>query len=402
MSGDGGANHRLATIQRGSTVGRGGTPEDARDTSGRPPTDTVGVELERQLETARASEKQAAATTQSEVEALQSEVDATRVALATAAAERAMAVQEAQLADDRAKGAEQRAIELAKRLETQETKDGSEVAALQSRLNAARERAKETEEHAEARFAELAEVIARLEAQQTDTQPAPVALPCSRCASLPQLEQDLAQALGQNLLLEQELSQTRLLLTQSPSHGDTDHCHVHETTERVQGRVGVGLILDDNDGDYVVRSVVDETAAAQCNKIQQGDSLVAVDGRPIRGMSLAEVKQLIMGEINTSVSLALRRHNWGGFDDNVITVSLSRGAEIKRVTRKSEHLIGPGSPDAVGHQHHSGTLDSLVMSPTLPLPLDDRPHSLISAYIHPDLTSSQLTTAGVGYVGLAF
>lgn len=69
---------------------------------------------------------------------------------------------------------------------------------------------------------------------------------------------------------------------------------------------GVGLVLSQEEGLAVIREVFPGTPAGQAG-LRPGDIIVAVDGVPVRGLSLDEVVRLIRGLPGTGVKLEVQR-----------------------------------------------------------------------------------------------
>jgi len=75
---------------------------------------------------------------------------------------------------------------------------------------------------------------------------------------------------------------------------------------------GVGISMIDNDqGEVVVYSLINDTPAARDGTIRPGDVILAVDGQSIEGLDSALAALRIRGESGTSVTLTLRRENGG-------------------------------------------------------------------------------------------
>jgi len=129
-----------------------------------------------------------------------------------------------------------------------------------------------------------------------------------------------AQASGS---LQQSAAQTR-----SPGSNSARGAGAGAAAGRKQflghsNKAGVGLFFVQgiDGGECVVDEVIAGSAAARNGRILVGDVLAAVDGQSVAGLSLTQVRALIIGDAGTQVSLDLVR---GGV--KVATVRLHRAA----------------------------------------------------------------------------
>ncbi len=81
--------------------------------------------------------------------------------------------------------------------------------------------------------------------------------------------------------------------------------------------VGIGVELKAHDDGLQIVGVI-ENGPAEAAKLQQGDIIIAINNRPIKGMSLNQGADLITGRIGTRVNLTVTR------DGRTGTVSLPR------------------------------------------------------------------------------
>ncbi|WP_053057675.1 S41 family peptidase [Rubrobacter aplysinae] len=127
------------------------------------------------------------------------------------------------------------------------------------------------------------------------------------------------------------------------SLGDKGHTRLltpdesERNEESISGRyVGVGIRIEDRDGEAVVTSPIDGSPAAEAG-VESGDVVVAVDGENVEGLELSGVSERIRGEEGTEVGITLRR------DGEERSVSLER-SEID-VSAASWSLL-PGTQTA--------------------------------------------------------
>jgi carboxyl-terminal processing protease len=104
--------------------------------------------------------------------------------------------------------------------------------------------------------------------------------------------------------------------------------------ESTSGRyAGVGVELDLRDGFVTVIAPLAGTPADSAG-IQPGDRIVAIDTKPMVGLSMEEVQQLLRGPIGTSVKLTLER------DADHPTVTLTRREIVYHPVQRAENLAG--------------------------------------------------------------
>jgi carboxyl-terminal processing protease len=87
-------------------------------------------------------------------------------------------------------------------------------------------------------------------------------------------------------------------------------------TRQTEGEVtGIGIRLgvnEQNQSLLIVEPI--ENSPAFHAGVQPGDNLVAIDGKPTKGMSIEKASELIRGEAGTKISLKLTRSGKGTFD----------------------------------------------------------------------------------------
>ena len=68
---------------------------------------------------------------------------------------------------------------------------------------------------------------------------------------------------------------------------------------------GVGMVVSNRDGEYVVISCLEESPAYKAG-IKAGDSVLAIDGEPIQGLPLPEVLSKVRGRVGSRISVAIK------------------------------------------------------------------------------------------------
>lgn len=111
---------------------------------------------------------------------------------------------------------------------------------------------------------------------------------------------------------------------------------------------GVGLSISTAKKNFSILSVYPNSPAKNAG-IQVGDQIIAVNGKSVKGLSVADVTALIQGEIGTDVSLTLKK---SGLPAKFIYVSMKRSI-IQAVTVSSRML-----------DHHIGYIAVSVMGET--------------------------------------
>ena len=95
---------------------------------------------------------------------------------------------------------------------------------------------------------------------------------------------------------------------------------------------GIGVIIQQT-GDYVrVMSVLDD-GAAKAAGVMEGDEIAKVDGIDVKGESIDKVQDLVVGELDTEVTVTFLR------DGREVTYTMKRG-EVKGVTVSHSVLKG--------------------------------------------------------------
>lgn len=80
---------------------------------------------------------------------------------------------------------------------------------------------------------------------------------------------------------------------------------------------GIGIYIQQQDGKLIIQSIFEDSAAAKAD-LQEGDEVIAVDGRQTYGKSIEQVMEAMKGESNSSIMLTVKR------DGKEFTVTLKR------------------------------------------------------------------------------
>jgi carboxyl-terminal processing protease len=90
-----------------------------------------------------------------------------------------------------------------------------------------------------------------------------------------------------------------------------------EERERREGRAGIGIGVSVRGGAAVVTAVIRDSPA-EAMGVRTGDTIIAVDRKPVRGLDARAVMGLVDGEEDTAVQLS-----WRGQDGRVREASTS-------------------------------------------------------------------------------
>ena len=95
---------------------------------------------------------------------------------------------------------------------------------------------------------------------------------------------------------------------------------------------GLGIEVTMENGFIKVVSPIDDTPAASAG-LKPNDLIVAIDGEPVQGMSLADAVERMRGPVNSTIKLTIKRENRDPFE-----VSLKRA--IVKIQSVKSQLIG--------------------------------------------------------------
>ncbi|BBH24795.1 carboxy-terminal processing protease CtpA [Paenibacillus baekrokdamisoli] len=85
--------------------------------------------------------------------------------------------------------------------------------------------------------------------------------------------------------------------------------------------VGIGIEIREQDGDFIIEDTI-KGAPAEKSGLKSGDTFITVDGKKTKGITLAELKQLVQGKEGTVAKLMINREGL----KEPLEVSVTRGA----------------------------------------------------------------------------
>ncbi len=130
-----------------------------------------------------------------------------------------------------------------------------------------------------------------------------------------------------------------LLKDLDPNSALLDSALLKELKISTSGKFGgVGMVVSPKDGDYVVISPFDGSPAYKAG-IKSGDTIMEIDGKPLHGMPLMEVLQLVRGPAGSRMSLTVKDKKTG----RVTRVRLRR--RVIRVPPVRQTML----PDGIGY-----------------------------------------------------
>ena len=80
-----------------------------------------------------------------------------------------------------------------------------------------------------------------------------------------------------------------------------------DETDSAKSRCSVGILFEKCGSGIQVHRLLPGSAADLDGRIQKGDLVISVDGRPTSGMGVAEVQRLVSGAADTQVSIIFQR-----------------------------------------------------------------------------------------------
>lgn len=91
-----------------------------------------------------------------------------------------------------------------------------------------------------------------------------------------------------------------------PNSALMDQLMLNELKITASGKFGgVGMVVSNKDGEYVVISCLEESPAYKAG-IKAGDAVLAIDGEPIHGLPLLEVLSKVRGRVGSRISVTIR------------------------------------------------------------------------------------------------
>ena len=111
-----------------------------------------------------------------------------------------------------------------------------------------------------------------------------------------------------------------------------------QTSGELSG-VGIRMGLKDKSKDLIVVEPIENSPAAKAN-LKAGDGIVAIDGKPTKGMTLEDASALIRGEAGTPVTLKLSREGKGTFDVSLTRAQIELAAVRSSVKQEGQMRVG--------------------------------------------------------------
>lgn len=111
-----------------------------------------------------------------------------------------------------------------------------------------------------------------------------------------------------------------------------------QTSGELSG-VGIRMGIKDKTKDLIVVEPIENSPAAKAN-LKAGDGIVAIDGKPTKGMTLDDASALIRGEAGTPVTLKLSREGKGIFDVSLTRANIELAAVHSSVKQEGQLRIG--------------------------------------------------------------
>ena len=108
---------------------------------------------------------------------------------------------------------------------------------------------------------------------------------------------------------------------------------MQEQTKGMFGGLGIEVTMES--GYVKVVSPIDETPAARAG-VQPGDLIVAIDAKPVLGLTLNEAVDKMRGEVGTPITVTIRREGMDFFDLNIVRAVI----KIRSVRSRLEGDIG--------------------------------------------------------------
>jgi carboxyl-terminal processing protease len=111
-----------------------------------------------------------------------------------------------------------------------------------------------------------------------------------------------------------------------------------QTSGELSG-VGIRMGIKDKTKDLIVVEPIENSPAAKAN-LKAGDGIVAIDGKPTKGMTLDDASALIRGEAGTPVTLKISREGKGIFDVSLTRANIELMAVQSSVKQEGQLRVG--------------------------------------------------------------
>jgi carboxyl-terminal processing protease len=126
------------------------------------------------------------------------------------------------------------------------------------------------------------------------------------------VRKDYVEEVSDQELLENAIN--GMLTSLDPHSGYLPAKNFQDMQEQTKGEFGgLGIEVTMEGGFVKVVSPIDETPAARAG-VQPGDFIVAIDGKPVLGLSLNEAVDKMRGPVDTAITITVRRQGVDPFD----------------------------------------------------------------------------------------
>ncbi len=112
----------------------------------------------------------------------------------------------------------------------------------------------------------------------------------------------------------------------------------NQTSGELSG-VGIRMGLKDKTKDLMVVEPIANSPAAKAN-LKAGDGIVAIDGKPTKGMTLDDASALIRGEAGSPVTLKISREGKGTFDVSLTRAQIELEAVHSGIKQEGQMRVG--------------------------------------------------------------
>lgn len=118
-----------------------------------------------------------------------------------------------------------------------------------------------------------------------------------------------------------------------------DYQALTRQTEGEISGIGIRLGVRDENQSLVVVEPIEDSPAFKAG-VKSGDGLVAIDGKPTKGMTVEQASELIRGEAGTKVSLKLAREGQGTFDLTLTRAQIEISSVRSMVKNEGKLRVG--------------------------------------------------------------
>ena len=114
--------------------------------------------------------------------------------------------------------------------------------------------------------------------------------------------------------------------------------------------VGIGALLKDSLDGFEIVSILDNSPAQKSKKLKIKDKIIAVDHKPVIGMSLPDAVELIRGQAKTKVMLTILRQKENSKETEKLDITIVR-AEIILEDLRVSSSIEPYGDGVIAYLH---------------------------------------------------